>query len=230
MMHNAMAPLIAALLTLAGCAHVAKPSSADAAIYEVTFQSTWTKASLPLDYPEGSALNPASAHFSGLIGAPHGSAYSLFAAGGIASAGVVSVSHTGSKSPLNDELMAARSAGTAGAMFETGVFFDVDSPKSTTFEVSDTFPMVSFVTMIAPSPDWMTGVSAVSLKDENGKWVDQKTVDAMAWDSGAYEGSTYKVDEKPTAPRAAISLNKAPVFMKDGAAPPIAQVTFKRLQ
>ena len=171
------------LLAAFGCATAPRPSSKDAAIYELTFQGTWTAATHPVDYPKGGTLSLSGAHFSGLIGAPHSAKYHLFKEGALATPGLELVSHKGSKSPLDDELRAAAAAGNAGTFFDTGVFLDVTSPKSVTFEVSDKFPLVSVVAMIAPSPDWFVGVSGVDLR-ENGKWVETRTVQAYAWDSG----------------------------------------------
>jgi hypothetical protein len=96
-----------------------------------------------------------------------------------------------------------------------------------TVEVSDKYPLVSLVTMIAPSSDWFVGVANVELK-ENGKWADRKTVEAYAWDSGTYEGATYKVEEKASAPHQPVALSKAAPFMADGRTPAIATVTFTR--
>ena len=78
--------------------------------------------------------------------------------------------------------------------------------------------------MIAPSPDWFVGVSNLDLK-QDGKWVDSKTVQAFAWDSGTYEGATYAAEEKPSSPHRPVMLSKAPPFA-NGA--PIATLTFTR--
>jgi len=219
--------LMATLVLSGACATVpAKPSSADAAIYEVTFQGTWTKATHPAEYPEGSSLDLGAAHFSGVIGAPHSAGYSLFKEGAQASPGLMTLSHTGGHSPLDAELKAAAAAGNAGEMFETGVFIDVNAPQSARFEVSDRFPLVSLAAMVAPSPDWFVGVNDVDLK-ENGKWVDAKTIQAYAWDSGTYDGMTYKAPEKATSPHEPVARNTAPPF-KQGTA--VATITFKRVQ
>ena len=214
------------LIAAIGCATAPRPSSKDAAVDELTFQGTWTAATHPVDYPKGGALSLSGAHFSGLIGAPHNERYRLFGEGALATRGLELLSHKGSKSPLDDELKAAGAAGNAGEIFDTGVFLDVTSPKTVTFEVSDRFPLVSVVAMIAPSPDWFVGVANLDLK-ENGKWVESKTVEARAWDSGTYGGNTYAAEEKPSSPHQPIALSKAPPFVKT---PPIATLTFVRKQ
>src|SRR5438045_5679069 len=187
------------LIAAIGCATTPRPSSKDAAIYQLTFQGTWTAATHPTDYPKGGTLSLGGAHFSGLIGAPHSAKYHLFKEGALATPGLELVSHKGSKSPLDDELRAAAAAGNAGTLFDTGVFLDVTSPKSVTFEVSDKFPLVSVVAMIAPSPDWFLGVSDLDLKD-TGSWADKKPEQAIGWDSGTDEGATYAPEERPAGP------------------------------
>ncbi|MBI3726090.1 spondin domain-containing protein [bacterium] len=228
--HTARVAAVAALgAFFVSCSSTDKPapSSKDAAVYEMKFQGTWTKANHPTDYPEGSSLNPNAAHFSGIIGAPHKASYSIFKEGGQATPGLMALSHKGSKSPLDEEIKAAAAAGNAGEIFDTGVFLDVTSPKTVKFEVSDKFPLVSFVAMIAPSPDWFVGLSNVDLKD-GGKWVDSKTMEAQAWDSGTYEGTTYMAEEKPTTPHKPTAPSEAPPFVVGGKRPPIATVTFTR--
>ena len=210
----------------AACAGAQKPSSKDAAIYELTFQGTWTAATHPIDYPKGGTLSLSGAHFSGLIGAPHNAGYAIFKDGAAATPGLELLSHKGSKSPLDAEIKAAAAAGNAGEIFDTGVFLDVKSPKTVTFEVSDRFPLVSVVAMIAPSPDWFVGVANLDLK-ENGKWVDAKTVTAYAWDSGTYDGATYAAPEKQSTPHQLVALSMAPPFANKA---PIATLTFVRKQ
>lgn len=44
----------------------------------------------------------------------------------------------------------------------------------TSAKVDDAFPLISLVMMVAPSPDWFTGVKDVDLR-ENGAWAQSKT-------------------------------------------------------
>ena len=60
---------------------------------------------------------------------------------------------------------------------------------------------------------------------QDGRWVDTKTVEAYAWDSGTYDGETYKADEKPSAPHQPIASSAAPPFADKK---PIAILTFAR--
>ena len=52
----------------------------------------------------------------------------------------------------------------------------------------------------------------------------------VAWDSGTYEGATYKADEKASAPHVAVSRSSAPLFMPGGKTPTLAVLTFTRVR
>lgn len=58
-------------------------------------------------------------------------------------------------------------------------------------EVDEAHPMVSLVTMIAPSPDWFTGIAHVQLR-VNGAWIAETTLPLLAWDAGTDSGATYE--------------------------------------
>src|SRR5690348_2801373 len=94
--------LLLPLLAFA-CAAAQRPSSKDAAVYEVKFQGVWTAANHPIDYPKGGTLSLSGAHFSGVIGAPHNAKYAIFREGALATRGLELLSHKGSKSPLDEE-------------------------------------------------------------------------------------------------------------------------------
>jgi len=133
------------LLALAGLLVAAQAAFAGSgATYTVTFEGQWTAANHPREYP-------AHAHFSGLIGATHGTGYALFREGGIATDGLERLSEMGAHSPLDQEIRKAIEAGTAGALLTSGPLFDLPKSASITFAVDDKHPMVSVAAMIAKS-------------------------------------------------------------------------------
>jgi hypothetical protein len=79
--------------------------------------------------------------------------------------------------------------------------------------------------MVAPSPDWFTGVSNVNLM-ENGAWVGSKTLDLQAYDSGGDDGTTYKASDKDTNPKKPTSKAATRHFVVNGATVPVGSVTF----
>lgn len=206
----ALAALIAATSAQAG----------DTANYEVRFDLTWSASSHPLDYPAG-------AHFSGLIGATHNSAYQIFADGATATPGLEALSEHGAHSPLNTEIEAAIQARTAGAFFESAPLFGPPGSISATFMADAAHPRASVVAMIAPSPDWFTGVSNVPLR-ENGRWADKVKLTLFAWDAGTDYGTTYTAPDADAMPRQSVRLNAAPQFKDDNGLKPVGTVTFTR--
>ena len=69
-------------------------------------------------------------------------------------------------------------------------------------EVTQDFPLVSIVTMLAPSPDWFTGIKKVSLCDtSSGMWMDNHTIYNLdPWDAGTDNGTTFMADDYATMP------------------------------
>ena len=140
--------------------------------------------------------------------------------------GLEQLSEDGKHSPLDDEITAAGKAGEAGMLFETGPIKDpVNGTATTEVVVTDLFPMVTAVAMIAPSPDWFGGVADVNLK-EDGRWVPTKTIELYAWDSGGDDGLTYKASDMDNDPKRPTMMAKTPHFVIDGKARPVATLTF----
>jgi hypothetical protein len=191
------------------------------ATYRVTFNSTWTARSNPLEYP-------ANAHHSGMVGATHGSGYALFRAGGIATDGLKALSERGAHSPFDKEVRAAIEKGAAGAFFESDPIFGPPGKSVAMFRIDDAHPMVSVAAMIAPSPDWFTGVANLSLKQE-GKWMAKKTVTVYAWDAGTDSGTTYAAADAPTEPRQPVASSESPHFVQDGRMVPVGTLVFEKI-
>jgi Spondin_N len=216
--------LVAAGLFAGGLLGVSAPAYAEeGAEYAVTFTRTWTEKTHPLEYPPAGLVG--GPHFSGLIGASHGEEYAVFKEGTPPTPGLEKLSEEGKHTPLDKEITAAIKAGKAGALFETGPIKDASKTEKTKVRVTDRFPMVSAVAMIAPSPDWFAGVASVNLK-EGGKWVQTKTVELRPWDSGGDDGTTYKAPDKDTNPKKNTTKATTPHFVMNGTTPPVGTLTF----
>jgi hypothetical protein len=187
----------------------------------VTFEATWHASTHPTDFPS-------NAHFSGLVGGTHRSSVSFWQAGGLATEGIRLMAERGRQTPLDLEVDAAIRAGHAQSVL---VGSDVPvSPGSTSldFQVSVDYPLVTLVTMVAPSPDWFVGVSGLSLL-ENGDWVGERSVDLLPWDAGTDSGRTYRAADLVTSPPEPVQrLTVAPVVV-DNAVPPMGRFVFRRL-
>ena len=118
--------------------------------YRVVFDSTWSASTYPTDFPD-------TAHYSGLIGGTHGPSVSFWAEGSVASEGIRQMAERGRKSPLDAEVQQAISAGLAEHLLSGPELDMTPSSASMEFDISRTFPLVTLVSMIAPTP---TGSSA----------------------------------------------------------------------
>jgi len=181
-----------ALLLFLALASGRVTSAPATATYEVRFEADWSALTHPGAYP-------ASAHFSALVGASHGEGADLWRPDEIASPGIERMAELGATSTLAAEAQALIDAGQAGAVI---LGSGAASPGSTTisqFLVSDAFPYVSLVTMIAPSPDWFTGVHGLSLVAD-GQWRTKITVNLYPYDAGTDDGATFTAADIEAVP------------------------------
>ncbi|MEM7029860.1 MAG: spondin domain-containing protein [Chloroflexota bacterium] len=195
------------------------------ASYQVTFESTWSQDTHP--HPNGSALFPTnSAHFSGLIGGSHNNGVTLWQSGQLASLGIKRMAEFGSKGDLRNEVDAAINDGTAYAVISGGgIGLSPGSVTIASVLMNKTHPLVTLTSMIAPSPDWFVGVAGLSLLDDQGNWVTEKTVVLYPYDAGTDSGVDYTSGNSVTSPPEAIaSLQGISPFSSQ----PIGTLTFKR--
>jgi hypothetical protein len=163
--------------------------------YTVTFDATWSAQTHPSSFPP----NP---HFSGLVGSTHDASVWFWQAGELASPGIENMAETGSKSPLLTEIGAAITDGSADSLISGGGINPSPGSVGVSFQIDLDFPLVTLVSMIAPSPDWFVGVSNLSLF-ENGDWVEERIVSLLPYDSGTDSGTTYtspNLDTDPAEP------------------------------
>lgn len=191
------------LLSLAPTAQV----GAATASYQIRFDATWSAASHPGAYPAG-------AHFSPLIGATHRPDSGFWEPGGISSDGMEQMAEIGATFQLRNEIDALIGAGQAGTVV---LGSGIGSPGSTSrgFTATGEFSAVSFVTMVAPSPDWFVGVDGVELF-VNGEWVEEVVVELYAWDAGTDSGPGFNSPNSNTNPAQPIALITAGPFQGPG--------------
>jgi len=189
--------------------------------YKLTFAATWSAATHPVQAPS----NP---HFSGIIGMTHNAKIKLFEVGTSATQGIENMSETGSKSPLNSEIEAWISAGTAHQMISGGGIGPSPGKVSVSFSIASTHPLVSVVSMIAPSPDWFIAVNDIDLFPEEA-WVDKLTVNVRTYDAGTDAGSSFNSanqDQKGGK----IHLITSPPLAVEGVVRPLGTMTFEKIE
>jgi hypothetical protein len=183
----------------------------------VTFTATWSASTHAV---------PPDPHFSPLIGGTHNAMITFWREGSLASDGIKDMAERGRTSPLDAEVQAAISAGTAQRILRGDA---IGSPASTSFQfdISAEFPLVTLVTMVAPSPDWFAGVSGLSLL-EGSAWIDERTESLIPWDAGTDSGDTFTSPDLPTSPRVPIFRILTPPLGTGGSAAPLGTFTFRR--
>ncbi|MCY4263610.1 MAG: spondin domain-containing protein [Gammaproteobacteria bacterium] len=186
------------------------------ATYRVNFEAKWTTAVTPGGIP-------GSAHFTTLIGAVHNSQVSFWRSGETASPGIELMAELGGTSTLSREIEAAGS--NAHLTLQARVGGGPTPSNNFEFTTTSNHPLVTLTSMVAPSPDWFIGISALSLQGSNG-WLASRTVDLYPWDAGTENGTEFSLSNPPTSPQGVItSLRGSGKFTSQ----PIATLIFTLL-
>ncbi|MCY4349614.1 MAG: spondin domain-containing protein [Thiotrichales bacterium] len=209
-----LAVLLPAALTFAP---VAWGQAEDSVTYKMTFTGLWTA-----DDITDSSL-PGGAHFTRVVGATHNDRTTLWRPGGQASAGVEDVAEFGRTGTLLSEISRDPDTGDA-IQTETG---RINPPQtvSTTFTVNKSHPLVSVLSMVAPSPDWFVGVSNLNLYDRDAdQWLEPEPVDLYPYDAGTEDGNGWSLSNPDTTPQGSITSIRNTERFRDN---PLARLTFE---
>jgi len=197
--------------------------------YRVTFDATWSSATHPGAWPPG-------AHWSTLVGAVHNDRVSFWRAGAPASPGIENMAERGATSTLATEIQPALQSGDALVLLidQSG---GLSSPGSKSllyqagrydFPVDLDHPMITLVSMVAPSPDWFVGVHDLSLL-ENGRWTDTKEIQLFAYDAGTDDGADFTSADIEAQPHGVISIIEGYPARIGDALVPFGTFTFTRV-
>jgi len=212
--------VVALALTAVGLPHLALAGS-QAATYRVTFNATWNSKTHP------HAGFPAHPMFSPLVGGVHSDRAVYWKVGELASPGIKLMAEEGIPDGLASEVKADISRGRALGVLSSPV--TTDSPGSNTiasFKVTKDFPLVTLVTMFGSTPDWFTGVSGLSLLDDQD-WVEEEVIPLYPFDAGTQQNLAFALHQ-PLEPqrRPIYSLSGTEWFTKE----PVGSFTFTRIK
>ena len=193
--------------------------NAQSVTYRVTFEGKFTASALA----SGVSV-PSGEHFTTLIGAVHNDSVTFWSSGGTASAGIESMAEVGGTSVLKSEINASSNA---LAVIEKSLPSGGTPTATVDFTVTTAHPLVTLLSMIAPSPDWFVGVSGLSLRNAaDDGWQPSLTVDLFPYDAGTEEGTEFSLSNAATSPQGTIiSIKGAGKFSNA----PIATLTFDLL-
>lgn len=172
--------------------------------YSIELTGYWTSPGFAV--PDG-------AHFTNIAGMVHKPNNFLWQPGQPASRGVENVAETGNTNVILYEIDSLISQDKALAV----IYHVPPAPagmRKFNFYCNSNYSAVSFVSMIAPSPDWFIGVNNLNLY-RNNQWIKDTTVNLYVFDSGTEDGDVFGYNNPPTIPQQPIyllSLSQASVL------------------
>lgn len=187
--------------------------------YKVTFNAFWSSTTHPDSFPPGP-------HFSGLIGASHKNANVLFTPGLLASEGIKTMAEIGVKAPLLQEIDSLIQLSQCGSVVSGGGIGVSPGSVSVDVEMDADFPLVTLVSMLAPSPDWFVAAEDVSLI-ENHQWVQHKTVPISIYDAGTDAGNSFTSSNQVENPPKVITLINTPPLATSGVVASLGEMVFE---
>ena len=168
------------------------------ATYSVNFTSNWSQAT----HPHSSGNLPGNAHWSKLVGATHNDQVTFLEMGGNASPGIEDVAELGSNTAFFAEINSAISSGDSNLLIDGGSLGTAGGQINiSNIVTTEDFPLLTLVSMIAPSPDWMIAVNGVELLDGNGQWKNSISIDLFPYDAGTDSGLDYTSPNNNTNPQ-----------------------------
>lgn len=191
--------------------------------YKVVFNATWSQATHPTSWP-------ANAHWSGLVGGTHNTNVHFWREGETASEGIRLMAERGQQPTLLSEIAPAIKDGNAHLQLAGGGLGSSPGSVALAFPqpMRRDFPLVTLVTMIAPSPDWFAGVDSLSLV-QDGEWVTSLSVDVYGYDAGTDSGPSYASPDQVTVPRGFIQRFSGFPALQNGSIVPFGNFVFTRL-
>ncbi len=139
------------------------------------------------------------------------------------------MAETGGTSPLDNEITAIVNSGNANQLIKKGGLGTGSSKISFELNMNKDFPLVSLVSMIAPSPDWFVAIEDVNLFVNNA-FVEELTVETEAYDSGTDSGSTFASSNSATNPAVNIfKITTAPLGDGTSVTPALVSIKFEKI-
>ena len=145
--------------------------------------------------------------------------------------GIEQMAETGATVILITEIQAAIDEGRALSSIQGGGVEVSPGSTSVEFTVNRDSPLVTLVSMLAPSPDWFIGVNSLQMIDDNGEFRPLVTIDLSLYDSGTDGGASYTSADEDI-PRSPIDLVNSFPFDSDfqNGQPAVGQLTIELIQ
>ena len=130
--------------------------------------------------------------------------FSLWQAGGYAGKGLTLLAREGESSGVEEELK--ENSNKIKDVIKANVlrYPNLNGKTFTSFRTDNKSHLVSFVSKLSPSPDWMVGVSMLEMCLTNCSWMARTDLLLYPWDIGVCSGISYQTETTPTTPPQAI--------------------------
>jgi hypothetical protein len=174
------------------------PAPTISVTYKVEFIADWSEKTHPNDYPSG-------AHFSPFVAYSHNDSVDsqIFDKGQKATPGIEQMAETGNTNTLNQEIDKLISSNLAFKKTR-GKLFNSPGIDSSELEFTRDYGHITFVSMIAPSPDWFVSQTTNLLKAE--EWIDEIELALITYDAGSDSGRSLTAQDIDTQPKEPISV------------------------
>ncbi len=166
---------------------------------------------------------------SGRHGITHGGKYVMFRGGNTASDGVILLAEGGRDMILQAEWVGAKCDNRVGTPFEAPDAATLPGTVSVEFGVSSELPLVSFASVIDPSPVRIAGMADLSVRDGEA-WRGAVTVPLWASDAGSDTGTSDKAENAETQLQRSPRLLTVALFFSDAGFSPVGQAVVTRLK
>lgn len=126
-------------------------------MYKIVLEGNWNEKVFPKHYPK---FRP-HAHFSKSFGVTHNETFQLFSIGSLASHGLADFCSTASVDVFSNEL--------TEDVFDEFTIPKLENPEhkiESRLFVNSNFSVVSLVTKLMPSPDFMIGLKSLKVSDD----------------------------------------------------------------
>ena len=185
--------VIVGLLIGINCKNNSDTKITPTATFSITFNATWSNTSHPNHFPD-------RAHFSKLVVVSHNVDTEFWKLGEFATSGVQDIAELGANSAFKSEFDQSKAEGQANAYSESVELLSLPNSTTLTIELDEDYPLLTALSMIAPSPDWFVGVNNVNLI-QNDVWVSELTLPLLALDAGTDSGVDFTSANQVTNPK-----------------------------
>lgn len=176
------------------------------ATYDISFTSIWNET----DHTE----IPNDAHWSNLVGATHKTENAFIELGQPATLGIKNMAELGNNTAFNNEVNEAINSNEADQWLQEGFSprAAVSSATIRDIEVTETFHLITLLSMVAPSPDWFIAINSLDLRNpENTEWKNSFSTDVFVYDAGTDDGPNFTSTNNANSPVGIFKINESPI-------------------